>query len=45
MMFEKVKRFFNLGLYSKAQVRQFALRGRLTAKEYELITGEVMDNG
>lgn len=40
MMFEKVKRFYDLGLYTAAQVAQFVRKGRLTADEYETITGE-----
>lgn len=39
-MFEKVKHFYDLGLYSKEQVRQFVIKGKLTPEEYELITGE-----
>lgn len=40
MMFEKVKKFYDMGLYSAAQVAQFVRKGRLTADEYERITGE-----
>lgn len=40
MMFDKVKRFYDMGLYSKTQVAQFVRKGRLTADEYETITGE-----
>ncbi len=39
-MFDKVKRFYDMGLYGKAQVAQFVKKGKLTAKEYEAITGE-----
>lgn len=39
-MFEKVKKFYDMGLYSKAQVAQFVKKGRLTEEEYEEITGE-----
>ena len=42
-MFDKVKRFFDLGIYSKANVRQFVARGKLTAEEYRLITGDVYE--
>lgn len=41
MMFEKVKRFHDMGLYTDAQVAQFVRKGRLTADEYERITGEI----
>lgn len=39
-MFEKVKHFYDLGLYTKEQVAMFVRKGKLTAEEYELITGE-----
>lgn len=39
-MFEKVKHFYDLGLYTKSQVAEFVRRGKLTAEEYELITGD-----
>ncbi len=42
-MFEKVKRFFGLGLYSKEQVAAFVQKGKLTPAEYESITGEAYE--
>lgn len=39
-MFEKVKKFYDMGLYTKAQVAQFAKKGKLTEEEYKAITGE-----
>ena len=39
-MFEKIKRFFNLRLYTKKQIRQFAEKGVITPKQYKQITGE-----
>ena len=39
-MYEKVKRFYHLGLYTREQVAQFVLRGKLTPEEYRKITGE-----
>ena len=39
-MFEKVKRFYDMGLYSKAQVAQFVKKGKLTPAQYQKITGE-----
>ena len=39
-MFEKVKRFYDLGLYTKAQVAAFVHKGKLTAEQYTLITGD-----
>lgn len=44
-MFEKVKRFYDMGLYSNAQVAQFVNKGKLTADEYQTITGEEYSNG
>lgn len=40
MMFEKVKRFYDMKLYTNAQVAQFVKKGKLTAEEYKDITGE-----
>ena len=39
-MFEKLKRFFNLRLYTKKQIHQFAEKGIITPEQYTLITGE-----
>lgn len=39
-MFEKVKKFYDQRLYSKRQVAQFVLKNKLTAAQYEEITGE-----
>lgn len=39
-MFEKIKRFFNLKLYTKKQIRQFCDKGVITQKQYKQITGE-----
>ncbi len=39
-MYEKVKRFYEAGLYSKEQVAAFVRKGKLTPAEYEEITGE-----
>ena len=39
-MFAKIKRFYNLGIYTKTQVAQFVERGVITAAQYKLITGE-----
>lgn len=40
-MYEKVKRFYDMGLYSKAAVAAFVVKGRLTKEQYKEITGEV----
>lgn len=43
-MYRKVKRLYDLGLYTSEQVKDFADRGKITAAEYEEITGEKYDN-
>lgn len=42
-MFDKLLRFFKLGLYTKSQLRQFVAKGVITAAQYEQITGEKYD--
>lgn len=44
-MFEKVKKFYDLGLYTKAQVAKFVEKGKLTRSQYQEITGEVYPDG
>lgn len=39
-MFAKIKKFYNLGLYTKEQVAQFVAKGVITAAQYKQITGE-----
>ena len=39
-MLEKLKRFFNLKLYTKKQIHQFAEKGVITPAQYTAITGE-----
>lgn len=39
-MYEKVKKFYELGLYTAEQVGQFAARGKLTPEEFREITGK-----
>ena len=39
-MFEKVKRFYDLGLYTAVEVAQFVKKGKLTPTQYEEITGQ-----
>lgn len=38
-MYEKVKRFFDCGLYSSEQVAMFVQKGKLTEEDYLKITG------
>ena len=40
-MYRKVKRLYDLGLYTAEQVKDFADRGKITTEEYEMITKEV----
>lgn len=39
-LYSKVKKFYDMGLYTNAQVANFVLKGAITAEEYKLITGE-----
>lgn len=39
-MFEKIKMFYDKGLYRSYHIRQFVLKDKLTEEEYELITCE-----
>ena len=39
-MFEKIKKFYKMGLYTEAQVYDFVLKGKITEEEYRLIVGE-----
>lgn len=38
--FEKVKGYYNRGLWSKKQVHDAVGKGWITAEEYEIIVGE-----
>lgn len=42
-MFEKIKRFFDIGLYTKEQVSKFAEKGVITEEQYKEIIGESED--
>lgn len=39
-MYRKVKRLYDLGLYTAEQVKDFADRGKITPEQYEEITGQ-----
>lgn len=39
-MFEKIRKFYNLHLYTKKQVRDFADKRHITEEEYIEIVGE-----
>lgn len=38
-MFEKIKKFYNLGLYTKEQVHKFVEKGVITEEQYIEIVG------
>ncbi len=40
MWFDKIKRYYDIGAWNKAMVRNAVLKGKITADEYEAITGE-----
>jgi uncharacterized XkdX family phage protein len=40
MMFEKIKRWYEEGLWTKAMVRNAVRKGKITAEQYEQIVGE-----
>lgn len=39
-MYKIVKRYYDKGIYSNEDVAKFVEAGRITAEEYEQITGE-----
>lgn len=41
MWFEKIKKYYQDGLWTKAMVRNAVVKGKITAGEYYQITGEV----
>ena len=41
--FEKVKNYYQSGLWNKTMVRNAVVKGWITAQEYELITGEAYE--
>ena len=38
--YEKIKSYYDKGLWSKTMVKNAAVKGKITAEEYKLITGE-----
>lgn len=38
--FEKVKRYYDSGLWNKVMVKNAVRKGWITAEEYQIITGE-----
>jgi uncharacterized XkdX family phage protein len=39
-LYKTVKRYYEKDIYSKEDVAQFVAAGKITAEEYELITGK-----
>ena len=37
--YKKIKKYYDMGLYTDAMVANFVVKGQITAEEYELITG------
>ena len=40
MMFEKIKKWYEQGLWTKTMVRNAVRKGKITAEQYEEIVGE-----
>ena len=41
--YEKVKRYYNSGLWNKTMVRNAVVKGWITPEQFEEITGEAYD--
>lgn len=39
-MYEKIKEYYEKGLWKKSQVRDAVVKGKITVQEYEEITGD-----
>ena len=39
-MYEQIREWYEQGRWSKKKVRDAVIKGKITAEEYELITGE-----
>lgn len=37
--FEKIQRYYNMGIYKNEQVKIFVVGEKITAEQYKLITG------
>lgn len=40
MWFEKIKRYYDAGVWNRQMVKNAVKKGKITAEEYETITGE-----
>lgn len=41
--FRSIKRYYDMGIYTKEQVALFVVKGRITEAEYEEIVGEPLE--
>lgn len=41
--FEKVKKYYDSGLWNKTMIRNAVVKGWITAEEYTIITGEMYE--
>lgn len=39
-MVKVIKRYYDIGIYSKESVKVFVVAGKITAEDYKLITGD-----
>ena len=44
-LFEQIKKYYDLDLYTKEQVAAFVVKEKITPEEYEEITGEPYEVG
>jgi uncharacterized XkdX family phage protein len=43
-MYDKIKRYYDTGLWTLEMVRNVVAKGKITAEEYQTITGEAYQN-
>ena len=43
--YEEYQKYYDLGIWSKAKLRNAVIKGKLTESEYEEITGSELNNG
>lgn len=45
MWFEKVKRYYDAGIWNLEMVRNAVTKGKISLEEYQLITGQMAGDG
>lgn len=40
MWFEKIKRYYDAGIWNRKMVQNAVIKGKISLEEYQLITGE-----